>query len=111
MEKKKDTKKLHNNELHNNKLPNTGVRGGRAVHGASDVSDSQACNQSLCGVWVRSQLAAQDILHRIKGIFGAGHVPVVSSGYSGFLHHQKGPIPPMSWVGATHSVQGSPRGE
>jgi hypothetical protein len=41
-----------------------------------------------------------DMLHRIKGIFGAGHVPVVSSGYSGFLHHQKGHIPPMSWEGA-----------
>jgi hypothetical protein len=24
------------------------IRGGRAVHGASDVSDSQACNQCLC---------------------------------------------------------------
>jgi hypothetical protein len=40
----------------------------------SDVSDSQACNQWLCGVWVRSQLAALDMLHRIKGIFGAGLV-------------------------------------
>jgi hypothetical protein len=29
-------------------------------------------------------------LHRIKGIFGAGHAPVVSSGHSGFLHHQNG---------------------
>jgi hypothetical protein len=67
--------------------PLYGVRGGRAVHGASDVSDSQACNQCLCGVWVRSQLAAP--LYRIKGIFGAGHVPVVSCGYSGFLHHQR----------------------
>jgi hypothetical protein len=54
-----------------------GVRGGRAVHGASDVSELQACNQCLCWVWVRSQLAL-DKLHRIKGIFGAGHVPVVS---------------------------------
>jgi hypothetical protein len=44
--------------------------------------------------WVRSQLAALDMLHRIKEIFGADHVPVVSSGHSGFLHHQKGPIPP-----------------
>jgi hypothetical protein len=85
-----------------------GVRGGRAVHGASDVSDSQACNQCLCGVWVRSQLEALDMLHRIKGIFGAGHVPVVSFGYSGFLHHQKGPIPPMSWVGATVAAVLSP---
>jgi hypothetical protein len=42
----------------------------------------------LCGVRVRSQLAALDKLHRIKGIFGADHVPVVSSGHSGFLHHQ-----------------------
>jgi hypothetical protein len=47
-----------------------GVRGGRAVHGAADVSELQACNQCLCGVWVRSQLAALDKLHRIKGIFG-----------------------------------------
>jgi hypothetical protein len=39
----------------------------RAVHGASDMSDSLACNQCLCGVWVRSQLAALDMLHRIKG--------------------------------------------
>jgi hypothetical protein len=65
-----------------------GVRGGRVVHGASDVSDSQACNQCLCGLWVRSQLAALDMLHRITGIFGVDHVPVVSSGHSGFLHHQ-----------------------
>jgi hypothetical protein len=28
---------------------------------ASDVSDSQACNQCLCGVWVRAQLAALDV--------------------------------------------------
>jgi hypothetical protein len=56
-------------------------------------SDSKACNQCLCGVCVRSQLAALDMLHRIKGIFGANHVPVVSSGHSGFLHHQKGLIP------------------
>jgi hypothetical protein len=48
----------------------------------------QACNQCLCGVWVRSQLTALDKSHRIKGIFGADHVPVVSSGHSGFLHHQ-----------------------
>jgi hypothetical protein len=54
----------------------------------SDVCDLQACNQCLCGVWVRSQLAALDKLHHIKGIFGANHVPVVSSGHSGFLHHQ-----------------------
>jgi hypothetical protein len=33
-------------------------------------------------------------------------------GHSGFLHHQKGPIPPpMSWVGATLSLPCSPRGE
>jgi hypothetical protein len=37
------------------------------VHGASDVSELPACNQCLCGVWVRSQLAALDKLHRIKG--------------------------------------------
>jgi hypothetical protein len=36
----------------------------------------------------RFQLTALDKLHRIKGIFGADHVPVVSSGHSGFLHHQ-----------------------
>jgi hypothetical protein len=47
---------------------------------ASDVSDLQACNQCLCGVWVRSQLAALDKLNRIKGIFGTDHVPVVSPG-------------------------------
>jgi hypothetical protein len=88
-----------------------GVRGGRAVHGATDMCDSQACNQCLCGVWVRFQLAALDMLHRIKGIFGADHVPVVSSGHSGFLHHWKGPIPPMSWVGATLLLPCSPRGE
>jgi hypothetical protein len=29
-----------------------------------------------------------DMLHRMKGIFGADHVPVISSGHSGFLHHQ-----------------------
>jgi hypothetical protein len=40
------------------------------------------------GVWVRSQLTALDKLHHIKGIFGTDHVPVVSSGHSGFLHHQ-----------------------
>jgi hypothetical protein len=85
-----------------------GVRAGRAVHGASDVSDSQACNQCLCGVWVRSQLAALHMLHRMKGIFGAGHEPVVFSEYSGFLHHQKGPIPPLSWVGATLAAVLSP---
>jgi hypothetical protein len=56
---------------------------------ASDESDLQACNQyCLCGVWVRSHLAALDMLHRIKGIFGAYHVPVVSFGHSSFLHHQ-----------------------
>jgi hypothetical protein len=55
----------------------------------TDVSESQASNQCLCGVWARSQLAALDMLHRIKVIFGAGHVSVVFSGYSGFLHHQK----------------------
>jgi hypothetical protein len=44
---------------------------------ASDVSVLHACNQNLCGVWVR-----------IKEIFGADHVSVVSSGHSGFLHHQ-----------------------
>jgi hypothetical protein len=44
---------------------------------ASDVSVLQACNQCLCGVWVR-----------IKGIFGADHVSVVFSGHFGFLHHQ-----------------------
>jgi hypothetical protein len=81
---------------------------GRVVHGAFD---SQACYQCLCGVWVRSQLSALDMLHRIKGIFGADHVPVVSCGHSGFLHHQKGPIPPMSWVGATLSLPCSPWGE
>jgi hypothetical protein len=58
------------------------------VHSASDVSDLQACNQCLCRVWVRSQLAALDKLHRMKGIFGADHVPMVSSRHSGFLHHQ-----------------------
>jgi hypothetical protein len=47
-------------------------RGGRAVHGASDVSDLQACNQCLCGVWVRSQLTALDKLHRIKKDFRRG---------------------------------------
>jgi hypothetical protein len=41
------------------------------------------------------------MLHRIKGIFGADHLPVVSAGHSGFPYHQKGHIPPMSWVGAT----------
>jgi hypothetical protein len=65
-----------------------GVRGGRVVHGASDVSELQACNQCLSRVWVRSQLAALDKLHRIKGIFSADHVPVVSSEHFGFLHHQ-----------------------
>jgi hypothetical protein len=43
-----------------------------------------------------------------KRVFGADHVPVVSSGHSGFLHHQKGPIPPMSWVGVTPSAVLSP---
>jgi hypothetical protein len=80
------------------------VRGGRVVYSASGVSDSQACNLCLCGVWVQSQLAALDMLHHIKGIFGTDHVLVVSSGHSGFLHHQKGPIPPVSWVGATPSL-------
>jgi hypothetical protein len=28
------------------------------------------------------------MLHRIKGIFGADHVPVVSSGHSGFKSSQ-----------------------
>jgi hypothetical protein len=65
-----------------------GVRNGLVVHGASEGSDLQACNQCLCGVWVRSQLTTLDKLHRIKGIFGADHVPVVSSGHSGLLHHQ-----------------------
>jgi hypothetical protein len=32
------------------------------------------------------------MLHHIKGIFGADHVPVVSSRQSGFLHHQNGKI-------------------
>jgi hypothetical protein len=50
-------------------------------------------------------------LHRIKGIFDADHVPVVFSGHSGFLHHRKGHIPPMSWVGATLSLPCSSRGE
>jgi hypothetical protein len=77
---------------HNITQGHQGVRGGRTVHGASDVSELQACNQCLCGVWVRSQLAALDKLHCIKGIFGAGHVPVVSSGHSGFLHHQNGKV-------------------
>jgi hypothetical protein len=45
--------------------------------------------KNVAGVWVQSQLAAPDMLHRIKGIFGADHVPVVSSGHSGFFHHQK----------------------
>jgi hypothetical protein len=30
------------------------------------------------------------MLHRIKGIFGADHVPVVSSWQSGFFHRQNG---------------------
>jgi hypothetical protein len=34
------------------------------------------------------------MLHRIKWIFDADHVPVVSSEHFGFLHHQMGPIPP-----------------
>jgi hypothetical protein len=56
------------------------------VHGASDESDLQACNQCLCGVvWDRFQLAALDMLHRIKGIFGADYRPVVSYGHFGFL--------------------------
>jgi hypothetical protein len=29
------------------------------------------------------------MLHRIKGIFGADHMLVLSSGHSGFLHHKK----------------------
>jgi hypothetical protein len=33
-------------------------------------------------------IPALDMLHRIKGIFGVDHVPVVSSRHSGFLHHQ-----------------------
>jgi hypothetical protein len=65
------------------------VRGGLVIHSASDVSDLQACNQCLCGVWVQYQLAALEKLHRIKGIFGADHVPMVSSGNFGFLHHKK----------------------
>jgi hypothetical protein len=28
----------------------------------------------------------------MKGIFGADHVPVVSSGHFGFLHYQNGKI-------------------
>jgi hypothetical protein len=32
---------------------------------------------------------AQDMLHRIEEIFSADHVPVVSSGHSGLLHHKK----------------------
>jgi hypothetical protein len=55
---------------------------------ASVASDLQACNQCLCGVWVQSRLAALDMLHRIKGIFGTDHIPVVSSGHSGFLYHK-----------------------
>jgi hypothetical protein len=58
-----------------------------------------------------TKTTALDMLNRIIGIFGADHVPVVSSGHSGFLHHQKGLIPPMSWVGATPSLPCSPRGE
>jgi hypothetical protein len=38
------------------------------------------------------------MLHRIKGIFGADHVPVVSSGHSGFLHHQNGKIISISLI-------------
>jgi hypothetical protein len=68
-------------------------------------------DQCLCWVWVWSQLASLDKLHHIKGIFSADHVPVVSSGYSGFLHHQKGPIPSVSWVGVTPSLPCSTRGE
>jgi hypothetical protein len=63
-----------------------GVRGGRAIHGASDVSESQAGNLCLCGVWVQSQLAALDMLHRIKGIFGADHI-------GGFLQALRFPPP------------------
>jgi hypothetical protein len=36
-----------------------------------------ACNQCLCGVWVRPQLEALDMLHPIKGIFSADHLPVL----------------------------------
>jgi hypothetical protein len=68
-------------------LTKLGVRGGRAVNGASDVSDSQACNQCLCGVWVRSQLAALDMLHRMKGIFWRG------SRTGGFLRVLRFPPP------------------
>jgi hypothetical protein len=46
---------------------------------ASDVSDLQACNQCLRVVWVRSQLTALDMFHRIKEIFGVEYIPVVSS--------------------------------
>jgi hypothetical protein len=79
----------------------------------SDVSDSQACNQCLSGVLVQSQLGALDTrrLHRVKGIFSADHVLVVFSEHSGFLHYQKGPIPPMSLVGAAPLLPSSPRGE
>jgi hypothetical protein len=64
---------------------------------ASDVSDLQACNQCLCGVWVRSQLTALDI----KRIFGADHVPEVSSGHSGFLHHQNWKLLISSIIGSS----------
>jgi hypothetical protein len=47
---------------------------------------------NVCAVvWFRSQLAAL-MFYRIKGIFDADHVTVVSSGHSGFFHHQNGKI-------------------
>jgi hypothetical protein len=49
--------------------------------------DSQACNQYLCGVWVRSQLAALDMLHWIKRDFRRG------SRTGGFLRALQFPPP------------------
>jgi hypothetical protein len=64
------------------------VCGGRAFQRVGRVWLVQACNHCLCRVWFWYQLVAVDMLHRIKGIFGADQVPVVSSEHSGFLHYQ-----------------------
>jgi hypothetical protein len=81
------------------------------VHGASDVSHRPVTNVCAgCGS-IQARGTTLEMLNRIKGIFSADHVTVVSSEHSGFVHHQKGPIPPMSWVGATPSLPCSPRGE
>jgi hypothetical protein len=55
--------------------------------GASDVSDLWFVT-NVCAVRSLSSRHL-DMLPRIKGIFGADHVPVVSSGHSGFKIDKK----------------------